>query len=106
MENRQNFRATVKTVGTKELSKSNNAKYVLCNCELLEGKGKGLVVPVQRTTLTKEGVVKDLPEVGQEVSVFMEIVPSKEDPKKNVFFFEMSTGILGASQDELRAIFG
>lgn len=100
------FKAIVKTIGTSQLSKSNNSKYVLCNCELLEGKGKGMIVPVQRTVLTKDGQVKDLPELGQEVVAYHSTSPSREDENVAMHWFEMGLTPMSASQDELRAIFG
>ena len=100
------IKAVVKSVTSQVFSKSNGAEYVLCNCELIEGKGIGLVVPAQRTILTPTKESKPTPNIGDEVVVYHSAVPSKEDPTKLTHFFDIGMRAGTASQDELRAIFG
>lgn len=100
------FKGIVKTTASPEMTKSTGKKYVLFNVELLDGKGKGLVVPAQRNIEDANGNTKAMPELGQEVVVYMSTTPDKNDAKKTAFFFEIGMSPMSANQDELRAIFG
>lgn len=102
----QAFKGIVKTTASPEMTKVTGKKYVLYNVELMEGKGKGMLVPASRTLQDAEGKDKPLPELGQEVVVYLSTQPDREDNTKNVYFFEIGLTPMSASQDELRAIFG
>lgn len=100
------YKAVVVGEPTKVMEKSNGAKSVLINVQLLDGPGKGVIVAGTRTILNAKGEEKSIPSKGEEISVYHTTVPRRDDPSKPMHFFEISTGITSASQDELTAIFG
>lgn len=105
MSTRNSMTGIVKSTGSKVLAKSNGASYILMNVEITSGKATGLTVLATRTTITKEAVVKSVPAVDTEVTLYHSVVPSTREGEKNQHFFEISTGADTASNTELDAIF-
>lgn len=97
------FKAKVVGTPSQEFSKENGGKYVLQNCEILEGPLKGLIVGGTRTLVNASGDTKEPVELNTEVQLYLTRVPSKTDPSKMQNFFEISTG-LTASQDDINAL--
>ena len=106
METTNTYKAIVKTNGSKTLAKSNGGTYVLQNVEIQEGPAKGVIVLASRTTLTKDGVIKSVPEIGTEIVVYHTIVPSTKEGEKNQHFFEIGSANDTADNTTLDAIFG
>lgn len=100
------IKAVIVGNASKTMSKSNGAEYVLMNCEILEGKAKGLIVAGTRTTINQDGLEKSIPEVGQEVVLHHRAVESTSEAGKYVHFFEIATGFNTADNDELSALLG
>ena len=95
----------VKSNGSKVLAKANGASYVLMNVLITSGPAKGLTVLATRTTITKEAVVKSVPELNAEVTLYHTVVPSTKEGEKNQHFFEISTGSDTASNADLDTAF-
>lgn len=85
--------------------KSNGATYSCLNVSIEDGPAKGLVVLATRTTITKDGLVKILPVIGDAVTVYHTVVPSTKEGEKNQHFFEISTGIMSATNSDLDTVF-
>lgn len=100
------IKAVIVGTPSKTMSKSNDAEYVLINCEILEGPAKGLIVAGTRTTVNVKGEEKSIPEVGTEVVLHHRAVESTTEPGKYVHFFEIATGLATANNDELTALLG
>ena len=106
MSTKTSMTGIVKSTGSKVMAKSNGASYVLMNVLITSGPATGLTVLATRTTVTKDAVVKSLPELNAEVTLYHSVVPSTKEGEKNQHFFEISTGADTASNTELDAIFG
>ena len=106
MSTNKSMTGIVKSNGSKVLAKSNGATYVLMNVLITSGPAKGMTVLATRTTLTKDAVVKVIPELNAEVTLYHSVVPSTKEGEKNQHFFEISTGADTASNADLDAIFG
>jgi hypothetical protein len=100
------YKGIIKSQGSKTLPKSNGGTYILMDVELLDGKAKGLTVAGTRTTLTKDSVVKSVPEIGTEVTVHHKMLPSTKELGKYAHFFEISVGGNTATNEELSNAFG
>jgi hypothetical protein len=100
------FKAAVKSAPSKTMSKSNGSDYVLINVELLDGPAKGKIVAATRTIKNVDGKEKSVPAIGEEVTLYHQVLPSTQVPGKFVHFFEISTGMVSASNDELTALLG
>lgn len=96
----------IKSNGSKVLAKANKGQYVLQDVLITSGPATGIIVLATRTVLTKEGVVKDIPKVGTEVTLYHSVVPSTKEGEKNQHFFEISIGNDVASNSELDNLFG
>jgi hypothetical protein len=96
----------VRSTGSKVMSKSNSAEYILMNVEITSGKGVGLTVLATRTTLTAKGIAKAIPAMDSVVTLYHSVVPSTKEGEKNQHFFEISTGADTATNADLDAIFG
>ena len=103
----EKFRAVVKSeatfTGSKTFDNGNIGKYNLHNVQILDGPLKGIIVPGTQTIVNKMGKTKELVGVGQEVIVFHRAEP-KVDGKGLKHFFEISTGEMSASDDEITAL--
>jgi hypothetical protein len=106
MSTKTSMTGIVKSNGSKVLAKSNGASYVLMNVLITSGPAKGLTVLATRTTITKDAVVKALPELNAEVTLYHSVVPSTKEGEKNQHFFEISTGADTANNVDLDAAFG
>ena len=100
------FKGIVKSNGSDVLTKSTGAQYVLMNVEITEGPAKGLVVCATRTTVTAEKIVKSIPAMETEVTLYHTVVPSTKAGEKNQHFFEIGTGMQTANNTALDAVFG
>jgi len=96
----------IKSNGSKVLAKANGASYVLMNVLVTSGPAKGLTVLGTRTTITKDAVVKSVPELNAEVTLYHSVVPSTKEGEKNQHFFEISTGSDTANNVDLDSAFG
>ena len=103
----EKFRAVVKSAatftGSKTFDNGNVGKYNLHNVEILDGPLKGIQVPGTQTVVNKMGKTKEPVDVGQEVIVFHRAEP-KTDGKGVKHFFEISTGEMSASDEEITAL--
>jgi len=103
----EKFRAVVKSAatftGNKTFDNGNIGKYNLHNVQILDGPLKGITVPGTQTIVNKMGKTKEPVGVGQEVIVFHRAEP-KADGKGVKHFFEISTGEMSASDDEITAL--
>ena len=103
----EKFRAVVKSAatftGSKTFDNGNVGKYNLHNVEILDGPLKGIQVPGTQTVVNKMGKTKEPVGVGQEVIVFHRAEP-KTDGKGVKHFFEISTGEMSASDEEITAL--
>ena len=106
MSTKTSMTGIVKSNGSKVLAKANGASYVLMNVLITSGPAKGLTVLATRTTITKEAVVKSVPELNAEVTLYHSVVPSTKEGEKNQHFFEISTGSDTANNVDLDAAFG
>ena len=106
MSTNNSMTGIVRSTASKVLAKNNGASYVLMSVEITSGKAKGLTVLATRTTITKEAVVKSVPEMDSVVTLYHSVVPSTKEGEKNQHFFEISTGADTASNATLDAIFG
>lgn len=100
------YKAQIKSNPSKVMTKSNGSEYVLVNAEILEGPAKGKIVASTRTIKNAEGQEKDVPAIGTEVTLYHQALESSNEPGKFVHFFEVSTGTVQASNDELTALLG
>lgn len=101
------YQARIVKGQSKEMIKTaNGAKYVLLNAEILDGPAKGSIVAATRTTVNAEGQEKEIPAVGTEVTLYHQALESSKEPGKYVHFFEVSTGTVQTSNDELTALLG
>ena len=105
MSTRNSMTGIVKSTGSKVLAKSNGASYILMNVEITSGPAKGLTVLATRTTITKEAVVKSVPELDTVVTLYHSVVPSTKEGEKNQHFFEISTGADTATNADLDVVF-
>lgn len=96
----------IKSNGSKVLAKANGASYVLMNVLITSGPATGLTVLGTRTTITKDAVVKSVPELNVEVTLYHSVVPSTKEGEKNQHFFEISTGSDTANNVDLDNAFG
>ena len=99
------YKGIVKTEVVFNKEKSTGATYSGMNVLIMDGPAKGLVVLATRTTKTAQGVMKKLPELGQEVVLYHSILPSTKPGEKNQHFFEIGMGTLSATNADLDAIF-
>jgi hypothetical protein len=106
MSTKTSMTGIVRSTGSKVLAKSNGASYILMNVEITSGVAKGLTVLATRTTITKEAVVKSVPDMDTVVTLYHSVVPSTKEGEKNQHFFEISTGADTATNADLDAIFG
>lgn len=104
--NTNSYTGIVKSAGSKSMPKVNGATYVLMNVLITSGKATGLTVLSTRTTKTKDGIDKVLPEIGDEITLYHSVVPSTKAGEKNQHFFEISMGMDTASNADLDAAFG
>ena len=102
----ETYKAIIRSTPSKELEKSNGGKYVLLNAEILDGPATGAIVAATRTTLNVDGLEKDIPEIGTEVTLYHQALESSIEPGKYVHFFEISTGTAQTSNDDLSDMFG
>ena len=101
------YKARITSNPSRIMEKSNNSsEYVLINAEILEGPAKGKIVAATRTIKNAEGVTKSVPEIGTEVTLYHQALESSSEPGKFVHFFEVSTGQVQTSNDELTGLFG
>ena len=100
------FKAVIKSAPSKEMSKSNSGAYVLINCEIQEGPAKGHIVAGTRTIVNGKGEKKDIPEIGDEITLYHQYLESSVEEGKYVHFFEISTGLPQTSNEELSMLFG
>ena len=100
------YKAQITSNPSKVMTKANGSEYVLLNALILEGPAKGKTVASTRTIKNVEGVEKSVPEIGTEVTLYHQALESSSQPGKFVHFFEVSTGQVQASNDELTDIFG
>jgi len=105
MSTKTSMTGVVKSTGSRVLAKSNGASYMLMNVEITSGPAKGLTVLATRTTITKEAVVKSVPEMDSVVTLYHSVVPSTKEGEKNQHFFEISTGADTATNADLDALF-
>ena len=98
--------AIIKGTASKEMTKSNGAKYVLINCMITSGPAEGLVVAGTFTTLTAEGVEKEVPAPETEVILYREVLPSTKEAGKFVNFFNIGLGYTQADNDLLNSLLG
>lgn len=96
----------IKSEGSNVKAKSNGASYIYMNVLITSGPAKGLTVLATRTTITKDAVVKDIPALDAEVTLYHSVVPSTKAGEKNQHFFEISMGANTATNTDLDAIFG
>ena len=96
----------IKSNGSKVLAKANGASYVLMNVLITSGPATGLTVLATRTTITKDAVVKSVPELNTEVTLYHSVVPSTKEGEKNQHFFEFSIGSDTATNADLDGAFG
>lgn len=106
MSTNNSMTGIIKSNGSKVLAKANGASYVLMNVLITSGPAKGLTVLGTRTTVTKDAVVKSLPELNAEVTLYHSVVPSTKEGEKNQHFFEISTGADTANNADLDNAFG
>ncbi len=106
MSTNNSMTGIVRSAGSKVLAKANGASYVLMNVEITSGPAKGLTVLATRTTITKDAVVKSVPEVDAVVTLYHTVVPSTKPGEKNQHFFEISTGADTANNTDLDNAFG
>lgn len=104
MENQ--FKGIVRSEASKVMAKSNGSSYVLINVEIIEGPAKGKIVASTRTTTNANGDEKAIPALGQEVTLWHQCLENNSVPGKFVHFFEIQTGIVATSNDELSALLG
>jgi hypothetical protein len=111
MNTAQDTRVSVDAIVTGKssntLSKGNGSSYVLIDCKINQPghKAHNLVVTAQRTTINKEGKVKDLPEMGDNVVLYVSKVADKNDATKTVIFFELALKRESATQEQLAELF-
>lgn len=103
---RLSMTAIIKSKPSKVLPKSNKGQYVLLDCLITSGKATGMLVTGTRTVLTKDAEVKEIPEIGTEITLYHTVLPSTKEGEKNVHFFEISLRGDTASNAELDDIFG
>ena len=102
MEN--TFKAQIKGNASEQVfTKSNEGEYVLIQCLITEGPLKGQVVSGTRTIKNAEGAVKTVPAIGDSVTLYHRAMPSTTGSGYK-HFFEISTGVLSASDDALTAL--
>jgi len=106
MSTKTSMTGIIKSNGSKVLAKANGASYVLMNVLVTSGPAKGLTVLGTRTTITKDAVVKSVPELNAEVTLYHSVVPSTKEGEKNQHFFEISTGSDTANNVDLDSAFG
>jgi hypothetical protein len=100
------FKGIVRSEASKVMAKSNGSSYVLMNVEITEGPAKGKIVASTRTITNASGVAKAVPAIGQEVTLWHQCLESNSESGKFVHFFEIQTGIVSTSNDELSALLG
>lgn len=103
---RRTFKAIIKSAGSKTLTKQNGAQYVLMNAEITEGPLKGKMVAATRTVVTKDAVVKEVPEIGTEVTLYHSYVESTREGEQFQHFFEISLSAESTSNNDLTALLG
>ena len=101
-EQTQAFKAVVTGAASKEMSKSNGAKYVVHAVQITEeGKLFGMEVPAARTILNGEGEVKAHVGAGQEVVLYMTIIETDNGREPR---FEISEKSNTATPAEIMAL--
>jgi hypothetical protein len=89
------MRATIITQPSSPIvDVARGTQRVLLMAEITEGKMQGAIVTCSRTTLNSKGETKSIPEVGTEVTLYGDIVPSTEDPTKRTMFFQVQMSTL------------
>ncbi len=102
MEN--TFKATIKGNASEQVwTKSNGAEYVLIQCLITEGPLKGQLVSGTRTIKSKEGKEKSIPSIGDNITLYHRALPSTSGSGYK-HFFEISSGVMSASDDTLTAL--
>ena len=105
MAEAKTFKATVTSVASKTMTKSNDAEYVIHSCEITEeGPLKGISVPAARTIKNGEGEDKAGVDKDQEVVLYLSMYTNKDgnvEPR-----FEISTGSNTATSSEIMAALG
>jgi hypothetical protein len=92
------------TYVTAELrSKSNGGQTQLVQAHIIDGPLAGLTVLAQRTVKNASGAIKELVAKGDDVILHHTQMPSTTNPGEMMNFFEVSTGAIGATQEEINA---
>lgn len=105
MENAQDTQFTAIVVGkpSKVMPKENGRSYVLINVKATSGIFAGLDKPLPGS-FTFDGDLDEsnYPGVGEEITVYHQMVPSIKKPGEMIDFFTISTGgEMSASTDEI-----
>ena len=102
MEN--TFKATIKGNASEQVwTKSNGAEYVLIQCLITDGPLKGQLVSGTRTIKSKDGKTKSIPSIDDNITLYHRALPSTTGSGYK-HFFEISTGVMSASDDTLTAL--
>lgn len=79
--------------------------YQYHNVLIKEGPLKGKTVPGKRTLVNVNGDEKSPVQAGDDVQVYVSVVPDRKNPSKRMYFFEISTNN-SISNDEVDALLG
>ena len=91
------FTAIVETTSEKTFTnETSGSLFVYQRAKITDGPLKDKVVLATRVTMNTKGEIKSPLAVNSNALVYVNRVPSKEDPSKFVYFYT-----LGAPQDEL-----
>lgn len=102
------FKAVIKGKPSKVMDKNNEAqgKYVLINCLITEGPAKDMEVTGTFTILNRDGEVKEVPSLGDEVMLHHTVLPSTTEPGKFRHFFEIGSVFVDTDHDKLTELLG
>jgi uncharacterized membrane protein len=83
-------RATILTKPSKKIvDETRGTERVLLTAQITEGKMKGAIVTCTRTVLNSKGETKSVPEIGDEVTLYVDVIINPEDPTKRIMFFQV-----------------
>lgn len=86
------FKGIVTGKASKVLTKNTQdgiSEYVLVNCLITEGFAKGTQVSGSVTTKNAAGVIKEVPAVDAEITLWHTAVPSRTEPGKMINLFDV-----------------
>jgi hypothetical protein len=89
------LRAIILTGPSKKfVDEVHGTERVLLTAQILDEKMENAIVTCTRTVLNSKGETKSVPEIGDEVTLYVDIVEDRNNPGEEIAFFQVQMGSL------------